>query len=120
MLENHQLDFIPAEIGMEEDLAILLASFGIFLEHRWLLERVYPEGVPEPVAKFDLKGRKFGILLILLAVLIECFDMAFLALNTWGLDHSGLKYFEVALLFAGNVLAVVGVTRFSFEIVRPG
>ncbi len=119
LVDNHQMDFIPGEIDLEEDIAILLAAFGVFLEHRfWLLERVYPDGVPEPIREFDIYGQRFGIYLILIAVLIECLDMAFLAMNIWGLDNSGVKYLEICLLFAGNIVAVAGILRFCFRTMR--
>ena len=119
LLDHHQMDFIPAEIDLEEDIAILLAAFGVFLEHRfWLLDRIYPNGVPEPLREFDLYGQKFGIFLILIAVVIECLDMAFLAINIWGLDNSTIKYLEISLLFAGNILAVSGILRFCVATVK--
>jgi len=46
----------------------------------------------------------------------ECFDMAFLALNIWGFDHSGLKYFEISLLFSANVVASFSIARYCFKI----
>ncbi len=117
LLANHQLDFIPSEIDLEEDIAILIVAFGVLLEHRfWLLERIYPNGVPAPVQKLDLYSQKFGIFLIIIAVIIECFDMAFLALNIWGFDHSGLKYFEISILFSANVVASLSIARYCFKI----
>jgi hypothetical protein len=46
LAENHHMNFIPAEIGLEQDITILTAAFGVFLEHRrWLLDRMYPDGM---------------------------------------------------------------------------
>jgi hypothetical protein len=119
LLASHQLDFVPAEISMEEDIAILLAAFGVFLEHRfWLLDKIYPNGVPEPAKKFDLYAQHVGILLIMIAVFIECFDMLFLAFNTWGFSNAGLKYLEVTFLFVCNTVAVLSLVKFGHETFR--
>ena len=40
LTENLHMNFIPQEVGLEENIAILVAGFGVFLEHRrWLLDR---------------------------------------------------------------------------------
>ena len=45
-----ETNFIPAEVEMEGNIDILLACFGVFLEHhRYLLDKIYPDGLPESV-----------------------------------------------------------------------
>jgi len=119
LVENHHMDFIPAEIGLEADIAIQMAAFGVFLEHRgWLLDRIYLDGIPETVKQFDRYCHDVGVLLILIAVIIESVDLFFLALNNWGIEFAGLKYTEIALLVAINLTAVVTVALFGLRSLR--
>ena len=46
---------------------------------------------------------------------MESADLLFLALNSWGIEFVGLKYVEVAILFAANLLAVVTVALFGLR-----
>ena len=50
---------------------------------------------------------------ILVAILMEAMDLFFLALNTWKFDVSGLKYVEISVLFAINLLAFVMFSIFG-------
>ena len=69
---NYQLNFIPAEVGIEENIAILIAAFGVFLEYRrWLLDRIYPDAIPDSVYQFDRYSRDIGVILILIAIFME-------------------------------------------------
>ena len=119
LLANHNLNFLPDEIGMESNIVILIAGFGVFLEHRrWLLERIYPDGIPEPVDLFDKYSHDIGVLLILIAILMESADILFLAFNTWGLEMTWLKYVEISTLFFMNIVAVCVVAVFGFKLVK--
>ena len=87
LITNIDLEFIPSEIGLEEEIVILIAAFGVFLEHRyWLLDRLYPDGIPADVKTFDQYTHEFGVFLILLAIFMEATDLGFLALNNWVLN----------------------------------
>jgi hypothetical protein len=119
LLTSHSMDFIPTEVGLEENIAILIAGFGVFLEHRrWLLERIYPNGIPDPVDQFDRYAHDMGVLLILIAIFTEAADLLFLALNSWGFDMIWLKYFEISVLFAANILAVGAVATFGTKLMK--
>jgi len=119
LLTSHSMNFIPAEVGMEENIAILIAGFGVFLEHRrWLLERIYPDGIPDTVDAFDRYAHDMGVLLILIAIFTEAADLLFLAFNSWGLDMNWLKYFEIGVLFAANILAVGTVATFGVKLLK--
>ncbi len=120
LITNHDLNFIPGEIGLEEGITILIATFGVFLEHRcWLLERLYPDGLPGAVEQFDDFAHDIGLYLILIAIVIEAHDILFLALNKWGLDFPGLKYTEITMLFASNLLALAIIVFFGWRLISP-
>ena len=116
---NYQLNFIPTEVEIEENIAILIAAFGVFLEYRrWLLDRIYPDAIPDSVDQFDRYSRDIGVVLILIAIFMESADLLFLALNSWDIEFAGLKYAEVALLFAANLVAIVTVALFGLRTLR--
>ncbi|MAF48509.1 MAG: hypothetical protein CMM10_09610 [Rhodospirillaceae bacterium] len=119
LTNNLHMDFIPTEVGLENSIAILIAAFGIFLEHRrWLLDRIHPDGLSEKVEQFDRYSHDIGVLLIMIAILMEAADVLFLALNTWGFEFAGLKYSEVLVLFAINLLAIITILLFAWRIIR--
>jgi hypothetical protein len=41
----------------------------------------------------------------MLAILMEAIDLFFLALNSWGIVLSSLKYIEISMLFSINLLS---------------
>jgi len=46
LINNYNLDFIPGEVELEANIAILIAAFGVFLERLgWLAERAGEIGV---------------------------------------------------------------------------
>jgi len=113
LLAHHQLNFIPSEVNLEGSIAILIASFGVFLEHRrYLLDRIFADGVPATVDAFDRHAHHVGVMFILIAITMEAVDMLFLALNNWRFDTVGLKYVEISILFIINSLAFVYFAMF--------
>jgi hypothetical protein len=99
-----ETNFIPAEVQMEGSIVILLACFGVFLEHRrYLLVKNYPEGIPDHVDRFDRSSNHIGVMFILVAIFTEFLDLFFLALNSWGFVSPSLNVFEIATLFAINL-----------------
>jgi len=57
-----ETNFIPAEVEMEGNIVILLACFGVFLGHRrYLLDKIYPDGLPESVEQFDHASHHVGV-----------------------------------------------------------
>ncbi|MBT3766470.1 MAG: hypothetical protein HOB79_04885 [Rhodospirillaceae bacterium] len=106
LADNMGMNFIPTEVALEENIAILIAAFGVFLEHRiYLLRKIYPDTIPESVAEFDQYSHNVGVMFIMLAILMEATDLFFLALNSWGFAMSSLKYLEISILFSINVLS---------------
>ena len=118
---NHKLNFIAAEVSMEENIAILIAAFGVFLEYRhWLLDRKFPDGIPDAVHNFDRYAHDVGVTLILIAIFIEATSLFFLAFSSWGVEFSGLKYLEVAMIFVANISAVLIISRFGIRSLKVG
>ena len=116
---NYHMNFILDEIELETNIVILIAAFGIFLEYRhWLLERNYPDGIPEDIDKFDKNSHDISVLLILIAILAESVDLFFIALNHWGIAFTVLKYTEISILFFANITAIALIGIFGLRLLR--
>jgi hypothetical protein len=108
LAEHHHLNFIPGEVALEENIVILIACFGVFLEHRrYLLNKIYETNIPGFIEQFDQYSHNMGVMFIMIAILIEALDLCFLALNKYRIDFPGLKYFEILLLFVINIMASI-------------
>ncbi len=113
------MNFIPAEVNLEDDIAILLAAYGVFLEHRrYLLDMIYKDGLPPAIEAFDDYSHQFGVLMILVAVLLVALDLLFLALSTWGITFLSLKYLEISLLFLINLLAFAMLANYGRRAIK--
>lgn len=114
-----ETDFIPSEVEMEGNIVILLACFGVFLEHRrYLLAKIYPDGLPEPVKRFDNSSHHIGVMFILVAIVTEFLDLLFLALNSWGFVSAGIRFAEIATLFTINAATFVSLAIFILWVLR--
>lgn len=112
-------DFIPAEVQMEGNIVILLACFGVFLEHRrYLLAKIYPDGLPDAVERFDRSSHHIGVMFILIAIITEFLDLLFLALNSWGFVSAGIRFAEIATLFAINAATFVCLAVFIMWVLK--
>lgn len=112
-------NFIPTEVEMEGNIVILLACFGVFLEHRrYLLAKIYPDGLPEPVQRFDHASHHIGVMFILIAIVTEFLDLLFLALNSWGFVSSAVQFTEIATLFAINAGTFVCLAIFALWVLK--
>jgi len=118
LLHNYKINFVPTEISLEEDIVVLVAAFGVFLEHRcYLINKAYPIDIPKSVELIDKYSHKIGIFLILLAVFMEMIDLLFLAVNNWGMSFLTLNFIEVSILFSLNVIVSIIILRYLFEII---
>jgi hypothetical protein len=114
-----ETNFIPSEIAMEGNIVILLACFGVFLEHRgYLLAKIYPNGVPESVEQFDRASHHIGVMFILIAIVTEFLDLFFLALHSWGVASTGAQVVEIATLFVINVVTFVCLALFILWVLK--
>lgn len=83
LASSHQMNFIPADVNLEDDIAILLAAYGVFLEHhRYLLDMIYKDGLLPAIEAFDDYSHQFGVLMIPVAFLLVALDLLILALST--------------------------------------
>lgn len=114
-----ETNFIPSEIEMEGSIVILLACFGVFLEHRrYLLAKIYPDGLPDTVERFDRSSHHIGVMFILVAIITEFLDLFFLALNSWGFASTGVRFAEIATLFAINAATFVCLAVFILWVLK--
>lgn len=114
-----ETNFIPSEVEMEGNIVILLACFGVFLEHRrYLLAKIYPDGLPDAVERFDRSSHHIGVMFILIAIITEFLDLLFLALNSWGFVSPGIRFAEIATLFAINAATFVCLAIFILWVLR--
>jgi len=110
-------NLIPEETSLEMDISILLASFGVFLEHRnYLLDKIYPQGPPSPVKIFDDYSHNVGVILLLMAILMEILDLLFNALNNFGLELAGQQYIEISVLFFLNFITLTMLLVYLFRL----
>lgn len=119
LIDNAHLNFIPGEIQLEGNIVILVAAFGVFLEHRgYLLEKMYPGGAPDTVGQFDDYSHHIGVMFILVAIAMEALDLLFLAFNKWGFTSPVLQFSEIAVLFVANVMAFAMLIHFGLKTLR--
>jgi len=112
-------NFIPSEVQMEGNIVILLACFGVFLEHRrYLLAKIYPNGLPDSVEQFDESSHHIGVMFILIAIITEFLDLFFLALNSWGVVSTRVQFAEIATLFAINAATFVCLAIFVLWVLK--
>lgn len=119
LIDHYQSNFIPDEIALEENIAILIACFGVFLEHRrHLLKKIHPSGLPESVNRFDHVSHDIGIMFIMIGLFIEFLDLLFLTTNGWGVSGPGFKFAEILILFIANALAFAMLGFFGVRSLR--
>lgn len=119
LAENHHMEFVPGEIGLEEKITILAAAYGFFLEHLgWAAKRLYDDVIPDAVQDLCAMAERLGIWMILIAVTMEVVDLAFLSLNHWFDVSPELKYAEVCVMFAMNGVFLSFLVRFFVNVSR--
>ena len=112
LIEHLKGNFIPGEITLEEDIAIVIAAFGVFLDNRrWLVRAKYGDDQPESEVSLSAVCQHYGVGFILLGIFIEVIDLAFLALNNYGLGSGTLKFIEVGVLFLLNIGSILMLIR---------
>lgn len=112
LIEHFREDFIPGEVGLEEDIAIVIAAFGVFLDNRrWLVRAKYANDVPENEAALSAVCQRYGVGFILLGIFIEVIDLAFLTINSHGFGTPLVRISEVSVLFVLNIASIMMLFR---------
>ncbi|MBO6520569.1 MAG: hypothetical protein JJ900_08515 [Rhodospirillales bacterium] len=112
LMENMHMNFVPGEVNLEEDIAIVVAAFGVFLDNRrWLVRGRYGDNVPDHEQTFSELCQKFGVGLILMGIFIEVVDLGFLALDNFGFTLPMIRYSEVGFMFLLNLGAIFILVR---------
>ncbi|RED48653.1 hypothetical protein [Aestuariispira insulae] len=113
LLSNYHMNFMPHEISLENEIVILIATFGVMLEHRyWIIEKIHGSAIPEKERQLDSGIQRDGVALILVAVMLELTASTFSGINFWINDASLLKYVEILVLLIFNAIAVLLIFRF--------
>lgn len=119
LTQHYSAEFITEEIELEDDIALLMALYGVFLDkRRWVVHFQIPTDVSAATKDFADDTQKTGIALILIAIIIKVIDMFFMSMNTWGAGSTFIVYLEAAFLFAVNIVAMVLLVRFLFNLVK--
>lgn len=119
LINNYNLSFIPGEVQLEENIAIVIAAFGVFLDNRHRLVRaVYGENPSGREVRLSALCKEYGFSLVLLGVFIEIVDLCFLAMNSFGIVTALVEYAELSLLFFLNIFALALVARFAVGVAR--
>lgn len=119
LTEHYSADFISEELALEDDIALLMALYGVFLDkRRWVVHFQIEGNVPDTVKNFADNTQKTGIALILIAIGIKVIDMFFMTLNTWGVGETSVVYLEVVFLFTVNIIAMLLLIRFTLSLFK--
>lgn len=119
LTQHYSAEFITEEISLEDDIALLMALYGVFLDkRRWVVHFQIEGDVSDATKAFADDTQKTGIALILIAIGIKVIDMFFMSMNAWGAGSSFAVYFEVAFLFSVNILAMLLLVRFAVNLLK--
>lgn len=113
LTQHFSAEFITKEIGLEDEIALLMGLYGIFLDkRRWIVHFQVPDDASTATKSFADDTQKTGIALILIAIGIKVVDIFFLSMNSWGVGSTAFIYVELAFLFAVNLVAMLLMARF--------
>lgn len=119
LTQHFSAEFITKEIGLEDEIALLMGLYGIFLDkRRWVVHFQSPKDAATATKDFADDTQKTGIALILIAIGIKVIDIFFLSMNSWGVGSTAFIYVELTLLFAVNLMAMLLMVRFVILLFR--
>ncbi|UUX48749.1 hypothetical protein NUH88_15205 [Nisaea acidiphila] len=107
-LESLKPDVVAGDLELTDDIAVILVTFGVFLEERELLaKRIFGEEMPEGEHMMNEHAEFYGAVLLLVGLVMEIVDQAFepLLLNN-GLATAGLSL--MVLFHATTILVGLG------------
>lgn len=107
-LESLKQGVAAEDLELTDDIAVILVTFGVFLEERELLaKRVFGEEMPEREHMMNEHAEFYGAVLLLVGLVMEIIDQAFepLLLNN-GLATAGLSL--MVLFHATTILVGLG------------
>ena len=85
LTQHYSAEFITEEIKLEDDIALLMALYGVFLDkRRWVVHFQVADDASDATKAFADDTQKTGIALILIAIIVKVIDMFFMSMNTWG------------------------------------
>ena len=119
LTQHFSADFITEEIGLEDEIALLMGLYGIYLDkRRWIVHFQVTEDASTATKEFADDTQKTGIALILIAIGTKVIDIFFLSMNSWGVGATSFVYIELAFLFGVNLLAMLLMIRFTFMLLQ--
>ena len=119
LTQHYSAEFISEEIKLEDDIALLMALYGVFLDkRRWVVHFQFTNDVSDATKDFADDTQKTGIALILIAIIVKVIDMFFMSMNTWGAGSTFAVYLEVIFLFAVNIVAMLLLIRFLVSLLQ--
>lgn len=119
LTQHFSAEFITEEIGLEDEIALLMGLYGIYLDkRRWIVHFQVVEDASTANKEFADDTQKIGIALILIAIGTKVVDIFFLSMNSWGVGSTSYVYVELAFLFAVNLVAMLLMLRFTLMLLR--
>lgn len=119
LTQHYSAEFISEEIELEDDIALLMALYGVFLDkRRWVVHFQVADDVSTETKDFADDTQKTGIALILIAIIVKVIDMFFMTMNSWGAGSTFIVYLEVVFLFAVNIVAMLLLIRFLLKLLK--
>ena len=96
--------YFDADVTLEEDVAVILVAFGVFLEMREMLaKRAYGEEVAEKQHDLNELSERYGAYLLIIGLIMEINDQCFEPL----LEDTFVAAFGIASMAFFDALALV-------------
>lgn len=93
-----------ADVTLEEDVAVILVAFGVFLEMREMLaKRAYGEEIAEKQHDLNELSERYGAYLLIIGLFMEINDQCFEPL----LENTGFAAIGVSTMALFDVIALV-------------
>ncbi|MFV1849330.1 MAG: hypothetical protein ACMZ66_01280 [Thalassospira sp.] len=105
-----------ADVTLEEDVAVILVAFGVFLEMREMLaKRAYGEEIAEKQHELNELSERYGAYLLIIGLIMEINDQCFEPL----LEDTFVAAFGVASMAFFDALALIMGIAFLAKLCVP-